>query len=89
MATISNKTKLPLKVRLPGGKTMHLGAGATGQVRAKALDFPPLKKLIEAGEIVVEDGGHSSHGGSGGTNRGVSSSGGHGGGTGLFRSGDR
>jgi hypothetical protein len=89
VATITNKTKLPLKVRLPGGKTLHLGAGSTGQVKSKALEHPPLKELIEAGDILVDDDGRSSPGGSGGSNKGVSSSGGHGGGTGLHRSGDR
>lgn len=89
MATITNKTKRPLKVRLPGGKTLHLGAGATGQVKPKALEFPALKALIDAGEVQVEDGGHSSPGALGGGRKGLSSSEGHGGGTGLFKSGDR
>lgn len=87
MPNISNKTKLPLKVRMPGGKTLHLGAGATGQVKPKALDHPPLKKLIDAGDIVVEDGGRIQ--GSGGGGKGLSASEGHGAGGNIPRSGDR
>ena len=89
MATIRNTTKRPLKVRLPGGKTMHLGPAGSGQVKPKALDSPALQALISSGDVVVEDSGHSSPGGGGGSNKGISASGGHGGGPGLFQSGDR
>jgi hypothetical protein len=54
-------------VPLPGGKRLHLGPGGTGQIMAKAADHPPLRKLIEADEIEILDGGRSQGtGGSGG-----------------------
>lgn len=56
---ISNKTKRPLKVPLPGGKRLFLGPGATGQITAKALEHAPLKALLDAGEIEVVGGGRS------------------------------
>jgi len=48
---ITNKTKKPLSVPLPGGKKLFLQPGKTGQVTAKALEHPPVVKLIEAGEL--------------------------------------
>lgn len=53
MTAVSNKTQKPLSVPLPGGKTLHLGPGRTGQVSAKAIDDPRLKKLVDAGELEV------------------------------------
>lgn len=78
---ILNKTKRPLRVPLPGGKKLHLSPGRTGQITAKAADHPPVKKLIEAGEIEVLDSGRSQGtGGSGGaTGTGGSQRGGGGG----------
>lgn len=55
---ITNKTKKPLSVPLPGGKKLFLQPGKTGQVNAKALDHPALAKLIEAGDIETADGKH-------------------------------
>ena len=57
MKTVSNKTQKPLSVPLPRGKTLHLGAGKTGQIAAKDADHPPLKKLVDAGQIEVFDEG--------------------------------
>jgi hypothetical protein len=51
--SVINKTRRPIRVSLPGGKTLHLGLGGRGQVPDDALDRPALKKLIEAGEIEV------------------------------------
>ena len=45
---IRNKTRLPLRVPLPGGKKLHLGPGQAGQVTPKALEHPPLKALLGA-----------------------------------------
>ena len=53
MTVISNKTQRPLSVPLPGGKILHLGPGKTGQIAAKAVDDPRLKKLVDAGELEV------------------------------------
>ena len=48
---IINKTQKPLSLPLPGGKKLFLGPGKTGQVAPKALEHPPLAKLLEAGDI--------------------------------------
>lgn len=53
MTTISNKTRKPLSVPLPRGKTLHLGAGKTGQISSTAVDHPGVKKLVDAGEIEI------------------------------------
>jgi hypothetical protein len=86
---ITNKTPKPLSVPLPGGKKLFLGPGKTGQVSPKALEHPPLAKLIEAGDIETAEGGSSRSGGAGGKG-GPSGGSGHKGGTGAMRqSGDR
>jgi len=53
MTAISNKTQRPLSIPLPGGKSLHLGPGKTGQIAAKAVEDPQVKKLVESGEIEV------------------------------------
>jgi hypothetical protein len=57
MTTVSNKTRRPLSVPLPGGKRLHLGPGKTGQIAANAVEHPQVKKLVEAGEIEILDDG--------------------------------
>jgi hypothetical protein len=51
--SVINKTRRPIRLLLPGGKTLYLGLGGRGQVPDDALDRPALKKLVEAGEIEV------------------------------------
>jgi hypothetical protein len=51
MPTLLNKTRRALAIPLPGGKKLRLGPFQSGQVKPKALEHPPLKKLIEAGDI--------------------------------------
>jgi hypothetical protein len=53
---IINRTNKPLSLPLPGGKKLYLGPGRTGQVTLKALDHPPLAKMLEAGDIEKEEG---------------------------------
>lgn len=53
---ITNKTTKPLSLPLPGGKKLFLGPGKTGQVSPKALEHPPIAKLLEAGDLVAADG---------------------------------
>ena len=85
---IINKTQKPLSLPLPGGKTLFLGPGKTGQVALKALEHPPLVKLLEAGDI--ETAGRGSKHQSGGGGKLGPSAGGHHDGTGVPRqSGDR
>ena len=89
MASISNKAQRPLSVPLPGGKTLHLGPGKTGQVAPKALTHPPLKKLIDAGELAVVDDGPSPTDGGPGARKGQGPMIGHGASGSIRRSGDR
>ena len=53
---IINKTQKPLSVPLPGGKKLFLGPGKTAQVTPKALEHPPVVKLLEARDIEVTEG---------------------------------
>ena len=57
MPSIHNTTKRPLAVPLPGGKKLRLGPLQSGQVTGRALEHPPLKKLMESGVIELTDGG--------------------------------
>jgi hypothetical protein len=59
MKTIVNKTHKPLKIRLHGGKVLHLGPARTGQIGDDAAGEPTVRRLIEAGEVeIVGDGAH-------------------------------
>ena len=85
---VRNTTKRPIKVPLPGGKRLFLGLGGTGQIAPRAAEHPPVKALIESGDLEVLGGGRSK--GSGGGGGGISSSQGDGGGGGnIRRTGDR
>jgi DNA-binding IclR family transcriptional regulator len=53
MKEIRNTTQGPLRVPLPRGKTLHLPPRQTGRVAPAALEHPPLKKLLEAGQLEV------------------------------------
>ena len=88
---ITNKTRKPISVPLPGGKKLFLGPGKTGQVAPKALSHPPLEALITAGDIEASGGSSGSNKGKGGgTAKLGPSSGQRHGGTGAMRqSGDR
>ncbi len=59
MPTIRNKTPDPLRVPLPGGKTLHLGPAQTGQISPKAVDHPGLTKLVDAGKLEITDASQS------------------------------
>ncbi|OIP42600.1 MAG: hypothetical protein AUK47_03975 [Deltaproteobacteria bacterium CG2_30_63_29] len=56
MATITNKTRQPLSVPLPGGKKLFLGPLNSGEISAKAVTHPPILKLVEAGEVELTGG---------------------------------
>jgi hypothetical protein len=87
---ITNKTRKPISVPLPGGKKLFLGPGKTGQVTFKALKHPELMKLLESGDIEGADGASKPKEGGGGGGKTASSSGTRHGGTGAMRqSGDR
>ena len=85
---ITNKTRKPLSLPLPGGKRLFLGPGKTGQVSPKALEHPPLAKLLEAGDIETASGGPKHKEGSGG-NAGASPGPRHSGAGAKRHSGDR
>jgi hypothetical protein len=89
MTAISNKTQKPLCVTLPGGKTLHLGPGKTGQISTKAVEDPQIKKLVDAGEIEVVGEDARPTAGPGGGKRGRPFMVGHSSGGGIRRSGDR
>ena len=89
MATITNKTLKPLAVPLPGGKKLRLGPLKSGEISPKAIDHPPVQKLVEAGEVEVSAFGQDSKG-AGGRGQGVRpTSGGKGHGSGIRKTGDR
>lgn len=89
MPTISNKTHAPLRVPLPGGKTLHLGPGKTGQVSPKAVDHPGLKKLVDAGQIEITDENQSRTSSTGGAHQTKAASPGHHAKGGARNTGDR
>jgi hypothetical protein len=51
MRTVKNLSASPLRIPLPGGKTLHLGPGKSASVRESATDHPALKKLCDDGQI--------------------------------------
>ena len=55
MKTIVNKTTGPLRVPLPLGKVLHLGPKKKAHVAVHDADHPPLKKLIEDGQLEIFD----------------------------------
>ena len=62
MRTVRNVTQLPVRVPLPGGKTLHLGPGKTGQISDQAADGKPVQRLVEQGTIELLGGADRSSG---------------------------
>ncbi|MGH7820567.1 MAG: hypothetical protein ACREQ9_12400 [Candidatus Binatia bacterium] len=89
MTMISNKTRRPLAIALPRGKTLHLGPGKTGEIAATAVEHPAVKKLIDAGEIEVVGEGSRPRVNGGGGGKGPRSTRGHASGGTVRSSGDR
>jgi ribosomal protein L19E len=56
MKTVRNKTPMPLRVQLGGGKTLHLGPAKTGQISDSAAERDSIRKLVEEGKIEFLDG---------------------------------
>lgn len=66
MKTVTNRTKRPLKIRLGGGKTLHLGPMKSGKIADQAAEEDSVRKLVEAGEIeIAGESGASVSSGSG------------------------
>jgi hypothetical protein len=53
MKIVRNKTGRPLRVPLPGRKTLHLGPAQTAEVSDRALEHARLQKLVEDGSIEI------------------------------------
>ena len=86
---LCNKTKRPLRIPLPGGKKLHLGPGKTGKASDKAAEHPPLKKLIEEGQVEIVGTGRSLGTSGSGGSTGLSSSQGGAPSGGVRHTGDR
>ena len=86
---ITNKSGKPLSIPLPGGKKLFLGPGRTGQVSNKALEHPPLAKLIEDGDIETAGDGAGSKANPSATRSTTSQGTRHGGSGAMRQSGDR
>jgi hypothetical protein len=89
MATITNTTRKPLAVSLPGGKKLRLGPLKSGEISDKAVEHPAVQKLVEAGDVEITGSRHSPKHSGGGGKAGPSSSGGKGHGGAARQSGDR
>ena len=81
---ITNKTRRPISVPLPEGKKLFLGPGKSGQIHANAANHPPLRELLEAGDLEVDGTDRKKSAGSDGGSSSVSGSQ-HSGVTGHFR----
>jgi hypothetical protein len=60
---ISNKTRKPIKVPLPGGKFLHLGPLKTAEISDQAVEHAALQKLVKAGDIEILGVGEHASGG--------------------------
>ena len=60
MKTVVNKTRSPLKIALPRGKSLRLGPDGSGRIRDEDAEHEPVKKLIASGAIEIVAGGTSS-----------------------------
>jgi len=53
MKEIRNTSAMPIRVPLPGGKTLHLGPKKVAQIADGAAEHPAIKKLVEAGSVEI------------------------------------
>jgi hypothetical protein len=89
MPTILNKTRKALSVPLPGGKKLFLGPGKSGQITMKAVEHPPLVKLVEADEIEITGGVAKGTDGAGAAKKSMTPGQGPSSGGGVRHTGDR
>ena len=86
---IKNNTRRPVKVPLPGGKRLFLSPNGVGQIMPKDADHPPVKKLIDAGDVEIIGGGRTKGAGDLGGSGGVNPSQASGGSGNVRHTGDR
>jgi len=72
MLTVTNKTRKPLSIPLPGGKTLHLGPGKSAAITSNSAAHPQVTKLVDAGEIEISTAASQTDG-IGGGNKGHAS----------------
>jgi len=89
MRTIRNLTASPLRVPLPGGKTLHLGPNETGSIRDAAVEHAALKKLVDAGSVEIGESERGAGGTGTGSGNGPDDAGTHGKSGVARKSGDR
>ena len=64
MRDVRNKTMLPIRIPLPGGKVLHLGPHKVAQIADSALEHAGVKRLVKAGSIEVLGEGERAEGAS-------------------------
>ena len=89
MKTIRNTTLRSLSVPLPRGKKLFLGPLKVGEIATPAAEHPPLKAMVEVGDLEILGEGERPLGGRGGRASGSGSSQGHRQGLKSGRGGDR
>jgi hypothetical protein len=55
MRTVKNLSATPLRIPLPGGKTLHLVPGQSASIRDSAGDHPAIKQLCDDGKLELGD----------------------------------
>ena len=65
MREISNKTNKPIRVPLPGGKTLFLGPGKDAQISDQAAETAAILRLVEEGSIDLMGEGERADGNTG------------------------
>ena len=53
MKLVRNRTRRPLKIRLAGGKVLHLGPAKTGQVSDDSVVRASIRELVESGQLEI------------------------------------
>ncbi len=53
MKEIRNKTNRPIRIPLPGGKTLFVGPAQVAQIADNAAEHPNVEKLVEDGSIEI------------------------------------
>lgn len=63
MKEIRNTTTRPIRVPLPGGKTLFIGPSQVAQIATKAAEHPGVQKLVAEGAIEILDADSEASGG--------------------------